>query len=513
MKNSAFTDINTVIHFKPQHRINGKRTLLLWPVWAYRVVAPEFTSQSINIFQKMILGMFKVGVTTITEVNDHLDLGRDLIAYIFSELQMKGYLNSDGRLTDKGIDYYNDESIAETNQIIGYVFQDPFSGNLWNRFATDPYNNIIEADNSPDSPGLMLEVGSTGRPHKKYGFRVLPPSNSVPTTPNSREILYAIQKYKFALKNKRKALRQNNIEMNNDINYEAPHLSAVSVIEDEPTPMFLVSAVHIKEEKDASTGWFGTDPFGLGESWDMRQIIQSVMQDDLHLQKYIRNFIGDEIADGAQDYDSFMRNIEEAAVISLEARFSSKVKDVPGLFESLVMLSSRHTVFQNSKRNSSMLLEDLIRASSEPLESILAHIIDRYPISTSTLDQILSKDIEHNKSIYNSIAESFGYRVPLPDRISSVKPGKVFGVIAYNTSTLRPITLLGLVAARQYEDHPLRFIGKTRPDLFELIESVSVNRDDKSHFARAGTSGIDVDDQVENVYAVIDAMLEQITKN
>jgi hypothetical protein len=511
MKNSTFTDINTVIQFKSQYWIDGKRTLLLWPVWAYRVVAPEFSNPSINIFQKMILGMFRVGVTTIAEVNDHLDLGRDLVAFIFSELQMKGFLHSDGRLTEKGIDYYHDESIAETNQIVGYVFQDPFSGNLWNRFSVDPYSNIIEADNCPDSPGLMLEVGSTGRPHKKYGFRVLPPSNVVPTTPTSREILYTIQKYKFTLKNKNKALRHNNIEVNSEVNYEAPHLSAVSVIEDEPTPMFLVSAVHIKEEKDSNTGWFGTDPFGLGESWDMRRIIQNVMQDDHHLQKYIRNFIGDEIADGAEDYDSFMKNIEEDAVISLEERFSGKIKDIPGLFESLVMLISRHTLFKNSTRKSSMLLEDLMRASSEPLESILAHIIDRYPISIPILDKILSKDITHNKSIYNSIAESYGYTVPLPKRISSVKPGKVFGVIAYNTSTLRPITLLGLVATRQHEDHPLRYIGERRPDLFELIESISVNRDDKSHFSRAGAASVDVEKQIENVYSVIDAMLEQIT--
>ena len=54
MMNSSFRQVTDVIEYKSSW-IDGKRELLLWPVWAYRVVAPKIVNHNINVLQKNIV--------------------------------------------------------------------------------------------------------------------------------------------------------------------------------------------------------------------------------------------------------------------------------------------------------------------------------------------------------------------------------------------------------------------------------------------------------------------------
>ncbi len=68
--NSSFSQVTDVIEYKSLYRIDGKRELILWPVWAYRVVAPKIVNQNINVLQKVVLGMCRVGETQIKKMDD-----------------------------------------------------------------------------------------------------------------------------------------------------------------------------------------------------------------------------------------------------------------------------------------------------------------------------------------------------------------------------------------------------------------------------------------------------------
>lgn len=509
---NTFRNVSDVIEYKSLYRIDGKRELLLWPVWAYRVVAPKIVNYNVNVLQKVVLGLCRVGETQIRKMDEKLNLGSDLIAHVFSELIMKGLIENDGTLTERATEFYNDDELEDTEQAVGYVFQDPWSGSLWHRFQEDPFNYSIETQENNKSDGLILKLGTTGSPKMIPAFRVFPPEECVPSTPNSREILFAVQKYKRLLKNKRYALKQNNRQTLNDFSDDVYAVNKISVIEEEPIPLYLVSAIHLNQKNSQSKTWFASDPFGLGESWDMRMQIEDKMSDIPSLQDKIHQFIGEEISAGIDNYENFMKNIEEKAVISLEKMFSKEMYDCPGLFESLLALQSRYTEYQALKRPPLRLMKNIIRDAAEPIEAIFSYLFEINQISIDDVDQIITIDKEHNRSIFNSISNSCGFNTPLPDGLVSDK-NKIIGIIKYNTTTLGPLVLLNLLSARQLPDHPLRQIGKNAPDLFEKIGFVKSNRDPQSHFAKDGKEEFHVDDQVKSTFYIIEKILIHLEKN
>ena len=509
---NTFRQVSDVIEYKSLYRIDGKRELLLWPVWAYRVVAPKIVNHNVNVLQKVVLGMCRVGETRIRKMDEKLNLGSDLVAHVFNELIMKGLIANDGTLTERAKDFYKEDELEDAEQTVGYVFQDPWSGSLWHRFHEDPFNYSIETQENNNSDGLILKLGTTGSPKMIPAFRVFPPEECVPSTPNSREILFAVQKYKRLLKNKRYALKQNNRQPIHDIPDEVYEVNRISVIEEEPVPLYLLSAIHLNQKNSQSKTWFATDPFGLGESWDMRVQIEEILSDIPSLQDKINKFIGEEISAGIDNYEQFMKNIEEKAVLSLEKIFSKEMYNCPGLFESLLSLQSRYNEYQVRKRPSMRLMKDIIRDATEPIEAIFSYLFDCFPISIDEVDKIITIDKEHNRSIFNSIGDSFGFNTPLPDGLVTDK-SKIIGIIKYNTTTLGPLVLLNLLSARHLPNHPLRKIGKNAPDIFEKIGFVKLNRDPQSHFAKDGKEEFDVYNQVKSTFYIIEKILKQLENN
>ncbi len=509
---NTFRQVSDVTEYKSLYRIDGKRELLLWPVWAYKVVAPKIVNHNVNVLQKVVLGMCRVGETRIRKMDEKLNLGSDLVAHVFNELIMKGLIANDGTLTERAKDFYKEDELEDAEQTVGYVFQDPWSGSLWHRFHEDPFNYSIETQENNNSDGLILKLGTTGSPKMIPAFRVFPPEECVPSTPNSREILFAVQKYKRLLKNKRYALKQNNRQPIHDIPDEVYEVNRISVIEEEPVPLYLLSAIHLNQKNSQSKTWFATDPFGLGESWDMRVQIEEILSDIPSLQDKINKFIGEEISAGIDNYEQFMKNIEEKAVMSLEKMFSKEMYNCPGLFESLLSLQSRYTEYKARKRPSKRLMKDIIRDATEPIEAIFNFLFDSYSISIDEVDKIITTDKEHNRSIFNSIGDSFGFKIPFPDGLVTNK-SKIIGIIKYKTTTLGPLVLLNLLSARYLPDHPLRKIGKNAPDIFEKIGFVKSNRDPQSHFAKDGKEEFDVDNQVKSTFYIIEKLLKQLENN
>jgi len=510
MMNSSFRLVRDVIEYKSLSWIDGKRELLLWPVWAYRVVAPKIVNRNINVLQKVVLGMCRVGETRINKMDDKLNLGSDLIAHVFNELTIKGLIENDGILTQRAKDYYKEDASEDAEQTVGYVFQDPWSGSLWHRFKEDPFNNLIEIQDN-NSSGLILKLGTTGSPKMIPAFRVFPPEECVPSTPNSREILFAVQKFERLLKNKRNGLKYNNSRTRGDFLDEDNRIHKISVIEEEPIPLYLVTAIHINQNNRQSETWIATDPFGLGESWEMRKQIEDRLPEIPSLHDKIKRFIGEEISAGIDNYEQFMKNIEEKAVMSLEKIFPNEMYNCPGLFESLLSLQSRYDEYKVSKRPIKRLMKEIIRDAAEPIEAIFSHILNCYPISVDEVDKTITIDKEHNRSIFNSISDSFGYKTPFPDGLVTNK-SKIIGIIKYNTTTLGPLVLLNLLSARHLPDHPLRKIGIIAPDLFEKIGFVKLNRDPQSHFAKEGKEEFEVDKQVKTTFYIIEKVLKQLEK-
>jgi hypothetical protein len=198
--------------------------------------------------------------------------------------------------------------------------------------------------------------------------------------------------------------------------------------------------------------------------------------------------------------------------MSLEKMFPKEMYNCPGLFESLLSLQSRYKEYKVRKRPSKRLMKDIIRDAAEPIEAIFSYFLECYPITDDEVDKTITIDKEHNRSIFNSIGDSFGYKTPLPDGLVTDK-NKIIGIIKYNTTTLGPLVLLNLLSASHVSDHPLKMVGGIAPDLFDKIGFVKLNRDTQSHFAKDGKEEFDVDNQVKSTFYIIEKLLKQLENN
>jgi hypothetical protein len=65
-----------------------------------------------------------------------------------------------------------------------------------------------------------------------------------------------------------------------------------------------------------------------------------------------------------------------------------------------------------------------------------------------------------------------------------VRGGKVLFVLESGTGTVRPVLLASLFAAAAHEQHPLRRLAKSHPDILERIHQLGAWRDPASHYTR-----------------------------
>ena len=81
---------------------------VLWPVFAWRVVAPVPKERKLNLFQRAVLGLARAKVTAIVDVADRLLIAPDLAGLVVLELQDKALLDHAGEPTAHGLKMLDD---------------------------------------------------------------------------------------------------------------------------------------------------------------------------------------------------------------------------------------------------------------------------------------------------------------------------------------------------------------------------------------------------------------------
>ncbi|MEZ4302312.1 MAG: hypothetical protein R3B70_45715 [Polyangiaceae bacterium] len=161
---SSFPRDAAVLDLGPHAPVrHGDRHYLLWPAWAYRVVAPEVKSRQLNVLQKAALGLCRAGVGTAERIAEKLCLHVDLAAQICLELQGKALIDGRSLPTQEGLIVLQEETLSEHRLVTGHVFQDPWRGDQLAR-ASSPGSTIRPWRR----PGEILEadLGTTGSPRR-----------------------------------------------------------------------------------------------------------------------------------------------------------------------------------------------------------------------------------------------------------------------------------------------------------------------------------------------------------
>ena len=456
------------LHANPGGR--NDREWVYWPAWAFRVVAPEFRDRSFNVLQKAVLGVLRASRLTAAELGERLGVHPELAAFVVTELQEQGRIDAEWKVTKRGVDLLEQESEESANLVPGWVFRDPWSGNLWPFVAS----SLEYAHTGRDKRGYpVLELGKTGNPWRQSAWMQLPSAGCGAKPPDAREIVRA------ALRHKRLGRRRQQVGVHLDEDIDGVDavgldLNRLSGIDPEPTPVFLVSFLYVpRDGDDCDDDWHACDFFGRGSDPALRRLVIRVAEEDekQHLARRLDRLLG---LTRHGDFDTSRR----------AAR--GRKRKAERLLERALTIDVRHHVVAEPLEemlDGWLELRELggdagqrhrggvLTSGRKALERLLRDVAEKWPLAG--IADRLSGDRKTDVELLRRTARDIGL-TELPDALSGVKKNQVRAVSDYDDSwRLRPLVVATLLRAREAPGHPLRSAAGKAPAVLERIERVA----------------------------------------
>lgn len=451
--------------------------------------------------------MCRAGAFSALEVGDKLDIGSDLAELVIKQLSAQGFINK-GLLTNQGLDILEQETLATQDMVAGFVFQDPWTGELWPRFverqeyAEVKFNN----DGFPD-----LVFGTTGKPDYRQAYMPLPIEDIVKNKPSPQDILDAVKKHGRALRSRgdSEELEENEETWTFE---QIPVLKRISFVEEDTTPVWLATFIYLPENALSATSWNVCDPFGLGDSpWLRRRIERQIKNQTVRgLQKVIFRMIGEQRdEDGiASGFADFIAHADDEAVMRVEAQLTLEIRRWDSLFNNLVAMERTYIEAEVLAASKSLpdKLDDVLVKAQKAVESLFLVIRETHPTDNSW--QVLSpRDREHNRNLLNGLASNLCFTTPLPNSLLDVKQGKVKSAADYGEASLRPHLLAALLTTRHDDKHPLQMLAQKAPDMLYRLDKLAGMRDKSSHSSKQQLALTEVSQQIFTVYQFVASML------
>lgn len=480
----AFEKDTPVLRFN--HGKDPNVRWVLWPVFAWRVVAPVPKEARLNLFQHAVLGLARAGVNRLAEVSDRLLIAPDLAARVALDLQNMALLDHAGAPTARGLKMLDDIGEDPPDEArVGHVLSDAFTGKLWPRFLT---GDLPVADMELSEEGwCVLLSGSAGDPWKDRTFSVLPTGRDgvIMTRPSARDILRAARRHQ----------RQRDLDEVDD-DRDVPRLQRVSFVDDRPQPYLLALRVRRHDSGD----WMVDDPFGHGESIDLRARLEERLDSYKGLRPWLAPLIGSDPSAPT------LGHLQAEATWKVEERLTLAIRQHDAVLDRLVAMQ-RALLEAESLDAPLDKWDDVLVKAQRAVERALHTVFQGYRDARPPLCSRLAwSDKEFNQRLLDTVAADLGFRSPLPLTLSSVRRGKVQNAEQGGGGSLRPLVVLAMLCADRDEHHPLRRVGRTQPDLLHRLDALATARDRAAHDG-SPTWPEKVKAHVESAYLAIEALL------
>ncbi len=441
-------------------RKDPKAKWVLWPVLAWRVVAPVPKPQSLNLFQRTVLQLVRAGVNRLKDVGDRLQIAVDLAGLVMTELQGLGLVDQVGAITTRGLQQLEDleeEPAQETH--VGHVFSDPLTGKLWPRFLLD---DLPVADVDLTEAGWpVLLSGSAGDPWKDRTFVVLPGRNDSVNLvrPSASEVLRAAQRHG----------RQREFDEVDD-ERNVPKMQKVSFIDSQPEPYLIALCLRHHESGD----WMVEDPFGHGESPVLREAIEKRLDTQVQLRAWISPLVGGDTSEPR------LAELQAEATWKVEEQLTLAIREHSAVHERLVAMQR---ALLEAELDDAPLdkYNDVLLKAQRVVERTLRALPAASTEGQPAFQRLARSDKNFNQELLDSLADSLGFDSPLPRRLSSVRRGKVQYAETNGGGSLRPLLLLALLCADRQDAHPLRRAAKMYPKLLHDLDELASARDSAAH--------------------------------
>ena len=170
------------------------RVWVLWPAWAFRVIAPEFRRRPFNALQKAILGVLRASRHTAAELGERLGVHPELAAFRGQRAANpgSGRRQVGGHQTRYRSARRGTRGIHEPGARLG--LQGPVGtttcGPSWPRLSNTPVPGRTRATR------VVLDLGTTGRPWQQSAWMQFPPEGQQPPPPDAHQILRAARRHR-----------------------------------------------------------------------------------------------------------------------------------------------------------------------------------------------------------------------------------------------------------------------------------------------------------------------------
>ena len=503
-----FSNNDRILYYNPRPKDRwSQQRYLLYPVRMYRVSSP-IPSRQVNILEKAVLGMCRAGVVEAAEIGHHLLIDKDLAALIVSQIADLQYIDSRGNITERGIKNLENETLITQDVKTGFIFQDPWTGDLFPRFVErEQYADV--RFNSSGFPELIL--GTTGNP--KYQSAFMPQvKNIIERQPSPVEIIKAVSQHKKTLNNVRRSVGGDDDDWTFD---QIPDIDRVTFIDDEPTDLWLATSIYVPEDLSSGDSWNTCDPFGLGNSpWLLHKLEKHLKNGTIPgLEKFLLNMLGDRQKKPFNNFDDWLILADRKARLQVENKLSPAIRRWEELFEDLVTLE-RSCIEAEKVTDSKILigkLEDILTKSQKTAERLLKILQQDYP--TRGKAERLSERRELNHQTLNDYAKNAGFKQPLPPGLLSVDRTSIRKAADYGNGSLRALILATLLVTPEHSTHPLRLAAQACPDLLHLLDELAEKRNAAAHNStqRHDTQPHKLSDlasQIDTVYRLVAGTLQ-----
>lgn len=505
-----------ILNFGPQTHRRGlrwaKRTNLLLPVYAWRLVTPEPQDRPLNVLQRAVLRFQLTGTREHVTVGARLGVDHELVAYVVEELKQMDLLDAVGTITDRGLRILEESELGVGDMRVGWVFQDTRNGRLLPRFVTSLEYADVEAD---DEGRAWVLSGSKGAPRRDWAF-VIRPGDAPVAPPQPLDVLEAARRHH----RQERRLQRAGLDLEA---IPAEAVQQVSLIADEPERLHLLTFVYVPDKaEDEDELWYVADPFGFGASTALREQIEA-LRDDAHsgLREVLDRMTGEQLERQRETWLAMQDFIREEARREVARLWPLGAAAEDDRVRDRVVLAFQEVVRLQMEESGGREIRDRIDGAylklRQALEQVLLVLRDIRPPGEAWRKLYQGETWIPRDAVQRVIlacTTAVGFRIPDSSALLATNPGRVRAACTRaDSSSVRALCVALVLAASDDDSHPLHRLSAVAStwlsDVDEIVEAAGA----EVHVA-AGQRGLQtLRHHAERVIRLCEQLLTALIEN
>lgn len=505
----------SVLDFGPMTHRRGvrwaRRRNLLWPVYAWQVVAPEPRERSLNVLQRAVLRLHVTGTREHVKVGALLGIDPELVAFIAEELRQSAYIDEEGKATGSGREELDESERGVGDMRVGWVFQDTWRGRLLPRFVT----HLDCADVEMDDEGNAWVIGGTKGDPTRHRAYVVRPGDAPAIAPQPIDVLEAARRHRRQERRLQKAALD--LEA-----VPAERVEEVSLVADEPELVHLYTFMYVPEELEQEDElWYVADPFGFGASPELREQIDALRSDGrAGLRKVLDDMTGEAVVRQRDSWRVMQDLLRDEARREVDLLWPRGVAEGDGVRERIVLAFeeiARLKQDEGGARDVGDRIDGPYLKLRQALELGLQTLREECPPRDAWRklfdgDRPIPRDAA--QETIAACAQALGFKRPTASGLVTPNAGKVKAAcLRADSANLRPLCVAFLLAATDDESHPLRRLGAAAPEWFDDVNAVAEAAGAEVHSAKGQRSLEDLRRDAESVVRLCQQLLTAIVES